>query len=573
MGALPHDWAADALRVWAREHQADRTAGNLQHLRTVRDLNGVMARRIGLDASDSDLCAAAAELAGECMAYASTYHDASNLRAAMERKCLANGVKPPAQCGMTDAGAIARMSCELWWRRRLRAAHGRAVEAAAIKLGRVSKRREVYASEQTCKRRARQVERNTATLESTTATNEHGQEFTLAELAARGPSDKAIRRAELMTRIAGFERIAGSMGHAAMMVTITCPSRMHRMRTAGRRGAVVVNGRYDGTTPREASQYLGKSWARMRAKLNRLEISLYGFRIAEPQHDGTPHWHMLVFCEPGQVQDVKNVVRHYALQDSGAERGAAAHRCDFVQIDTARGTAAGYIAKYVAKNIDGYKVEKDLFGNDCITASARVEAWATTWGIRQFQQVGGPPVGPWRELRRIEEMPEGAPAEMVEAWQAVNKMQVMDGREQASVSWEKYVRAQGGVYCGRRYRVRVSMAERDTLTRYGEQSGPVPIGVEAAQRIIFKPPHMAHMPDGCGMERTVLWIVESKRCVWTINRRRRVAACSAHRAPWTRVNNCTGQAAGQKNTETQQDQSEWPLKRRGFEHETNAVKT
>lgn len=541
---LPGRWQRLILGRWQEQHGHDRRGANVLLRETVEKLESV---RIPLDASDATICEAAHTLALRCAGRAEHCHDADALRASMARIVRGQGIEPPAE-KVRNGPAIARMSCPMWWRRKLRAHHGRQVEGAAIALGYVNKAREPYCSDETLRRRLQQNARNAASLEATTARNELGQEFTLAELAAKGPANKAIRRAELMTRINGFERIARDMGHAGLFMTITCPSRMHTHRTV-RGWKVEQNPRYDGeTTPRTAQQYLAGVWARIRAKLKRLGALLYGFRIAEPQHDGTPHWHFLVFHAPEHTQAVRGTVLEHALRDSPNEPGAHAHRVDFKAIDWSRGTAAGYIAKYVAKNIDGYRLEKDLLGNDAMETSARVEAWAGTWGIRQFQQIGGPPVGPWRELRRVESLPAGAPEHLRAAHDAVNKMAVYEGRENASVAWDRYCRAQGGVFCGRDYLIRVTLEEQPgKLGRYGDPAGPRPVGVETAGVERYTPAHMAHMQPAPKVPRLVHWAVESTRHEWVIVGRalggRPVE--SAPKAPWTRVNNCTPEGAAE----------------------------
>ncbi|CAN7304381.1 replication endonuclease [Acidovorax delafieldii] len=552
---LPTRWQGRLLDAWKGAHGKDRRGANVA-LREVTEK--LLQVRIPLDASDAQLCDAAQALADRCASAAERIHEPFALLRHMEAIAEGQGIESPYRCGQPVGPAIARLTCHQWWRRKLRAHHGRAVEAAAIRLGYVRKGREIYCSTDTLQRRIQQNARNHASLENTTATNELGQEYTLAELAAKGPANKAIRRAELMTRIAGFERIARDMGHVGLFMTITCPSRMHRMRTVGPKGAKVVvdNPRWDGTLPRAAQAYLSKVWARIRAKLARLEIGLYGFRIAEPQQDGTPHWHFVVFHEADKVAQVRGAVLVHALRDSPDEPGAHAHRVDFKAIDWDRpdgsGSAAGYIAKYVAKNIDGYRLEADLHGNPALETSARVEAWASTWGIRQFQQVGGPPVGPWRELRRVEALPAGVPAHLVEAHNAVNKLAKFGGQDNAEaagrVAWDHYVRAQGGVFCGRDYRVKVAQVEQDKLTRYGEQAGPRPIGVETTSVEEWIPESIKamHPMDRYGFEplrRTVHWLVESTRHEWVISGRARsngrVSIGTAQPGPWTRVNNCT----------------------------------
>lgn len=89
------------------------------------------------------------------------------------------------------------------------------------------------------------------------------------------------------------------------------------------------------------------------------------------------------------------------MEEDGDGSGAQEHRVNVVDIDAEKGTAAGYIAKYISKGIDGYGMHEDLYGHDAASSAERIKAWASTWGIRQFQQIGGVSVTVYRELRRL----------------------------------------------------------------------------------------------------------------------------------------------------------------------------
>lgn len=536
---MPKNWQNRLLSRWERmrsegkdffEEVQQARAANIQLRQTVEMLNTI---RIPLNANDQDIIDRSEFLAASCIAMAEIYHDAPMLRRAMERKAVGNLIAPPDEKKISDSGAIARMSDARWWRRQLRKLHAKTVELSAIKLGYVNKARDVYASGESVHRRIQQNKRNAAILESTYAVNETGQEFTLAELAATSTANKSIRRAELMTRISGFEVIAKDMGHVGSFMTVTCPSRMHKWRTVGN-GKVIENPKYDGTNPSEAQAYLSKVWARIRASLARKKINMYGFRVAEPQHDGTPHWHFLIFHQTEHIKEIESTVWKYALKDSPDERGAHAHRVDFKPIDPTKGSASGYIAKYIAKNIDGLHVGQDLYGNPALETSLRVETWATTWGIRQFQQVGGAPVTVWRELRRIKTMPNNAPEFLVNAWKATNKVKIKEHTGQESASWDEYIIAQGGPFCGRKHRIKMMMQEKEGLGRYGEALGARPVGVETTAWETYTPDHMKWMNPPGTASRMVEWFVESNRHVWEIRQKKRGIA-----APWTGVNNCT----------------------------------
>ncbi len=55
-----------------------------------------------------------------------------------------------------------------------------------------------------------------------------------------------------------------------------------------------------------------------------------------------------------QVEAVTEILCRYALEEDPDEDGVIEHRFGSVLIDSSRGSAMGYIANYISKNIDGY---------------------------------------------------------------------------------------------------------------------------------------------------------------------------------------------------------------------------
>ncbi|WP_367989496.1 replication endonuclease [Vibrio sp. NTOU-M3] len=330
----------------------------------------------------------------------------------------------------TLLGELGRYSDPKWWLRKLRVALRRNIEIVMHHLNRINKQRSLYCSKPTLIARIKQRAYQRAYLESTIATNELGQRFSLLELSRKGVSDPKIRKGELMMRARGFEELAKELNHVATFLTITCPSKYHRSySTSGH-----ANPKWGGYSPSDGQWYLNNIWQLMRSKLNRLNVRFYGFRVAEPQHDGTPHWHLLLFVDRHHHKTMVTVMRDYAMREDREEKGAAEHRFTEVKIDASKGSATGYIAKYISKNIDGSDLDAGVYGEDPKDAAARVDAWASCWGIRQFQQLGGCSVTVWRELRRLKG----------ELGLSKQQQSVVDAADKGD--WKTFTQLMGGVF-------------------------------------------------------------------------------------------------------------------------------
>jgi len=430
---------------------------------------------------------------------------------------------PELKPGRTLGSCIARVCDQKWWRRAIRSTYARQAEELERELGLVSRRTGLYASDDSVARRNEQRARNRSLLGAMLAVNELGECFTLEQLSETSVSSPRIRRAELMTRMRGFEELAKSRGDLGHFITLTLPSRFHRTLSASGE----VNPKHDDSSVRDGHRYLSQQWARCRAYLDRHGVVAYGFRIAEPHHDGTPHWHVLLFVSPGHAQLANQALNRYF----NPEGEPGDRRVNIKEIDPTKGSATGYIAKYVSKNIDGFGVGEDFEttgGTGALTGATgehgtgertgatgevtratrdakesvtRVDAWASTHRIRQFQQIGGPPVSVWRELRRVRRPLAGV---LEEARLAVEDQ-----------AWDRFCEVTGGVRCRAGDRpVRLHVGRSTKPGTYGEYLERQIKGVRAGELIV---PTRLH--------------------TWTFMR----APDSA--LPWTRVNNCTSTGA------------------------------
>lgn len=334
------------------------------------------------------------------------------------------GIVEAAEC------ALLRLMCPKFWVRKFNRMAVQTAEHLNIAAKLVGKANP-YISTQSLQRWRNQRRDNAAFLAMMEAVNEEtGETVNLGELAEKTTANPEIRRIELMVRLRGVDELAEEQEKVGLFLTITCPSKYHA-------NSAKWNWKI---TPKVAQEYLAGQWAKIRAKLKRDGIEYYGCRVTEPHKDGCPHWHMLVFVDKDHQKALTDTVEHYAFEVDGDEYGADKNRFDCEVVDRSKGSAVGYIAKYISKNINGGKMfERNPDGSPKIgddgqlieltdggsdmpvdisdvddsgdetpekemavsEGADRATAWANTWSLRQFQFFGTAPVTIWRELRRI----------------------------------------------------------------------------------------------------------------------------------------------------------------------------
>lgn len=138
---------------------------------------------------------------------------------------------------------------------------------------------------------------------------EKGQSYSLLDIYNKTVANLFIDKAELMTRLRGFEEVVTQIDHASEFYTITSPSKMHAVLLSGK-----PNPKFNDSTPKGVNEYFNNIWQLIHSAIHNKGIQPDGFRVVAPHHDGTPHWHLLLFMHPNDVNTAHSILSKYVLK-------------------------------------------------------------------------------------------------------------------------------------------------------------------------------------------------------------------------------------------------------------------
>lgn len=169
-----------------------------------------------------------------------------------------------------------------------------------------------------------------------------GNIFPLKECVISSNHNPQRYYAEIQNRIDTLQKEALKANLTPVFLTITLPSEFHSMKQKSEEDTtLIINPKYNGIEPREATKILTKMWAKLRQDRALKDLSknqrMY-YRVNEPHKDGTPHTHILLFIPSNRIEKVEKVFKRLYFHKSNK----------FVKdIQNAK----SYIMKYINKTL------------------------------------------------------------------------------------------------------------------------------------------------------------------------------------------------------------------------------
>lgn len=342
--------------------------------------------------------------------------------------------------------------------------------------------------------------------------------------------------AKIYTFVEALDVLGHEDGLESALVTLTLPGDWHSNPTYKRKGWA-----FNGKTPKEASDELGKRWGKVRQYLDNRGIYLSGIWVLEMHKDGTPHRHLLIYYRPehrGLVMSKfleffptrlklrfgsdksldrgftspENCVegKSYPLGSATSPLRRLGYAVDFAVINRSESKPASYIFKYL---------EKTLLADASLhdSAFASVDAARFVWRLRSYQFFGVDGQTVWDKLRALNTAPEDDVTRAL--W-----VTARGGEKEGRVSAEdqkgdavQFLRLMGGLKACRSGRVSraaagdvrdvVKVAREATVTRYQEE-GSRAIGLVRVSSV-YAPAPVACDPETGEITMRLRWQVST----------------------------------------------------------------
>lgn len=334
--------------------------------------------------------------------------------------------------GTTYKSKLARTFSSKFWRRSLTVAIDRAREHAFLRLGKIGKEKEFYASDLSVDARLDQIRRQQLWMKNTVVVEKRGsnaesddslKEFPLYDVM-KSPEQ---RFSKLYTFFSAMDKLATESKLSSAMLTITLEPVWHANPSVGSTS-------WNGRSPKEAHESFCDRWQAVLRDLHREGIRVSGFRVLEPHGDACPHYHTWLLYRPEHEKTILLTIMKYfkdklkvrSSSKDGDGKGDIVYvdrsslaagkfesyktggaQVDFSRLEGDENSRVSYVMKYISKSLPGAAKVEDSEKTKSKNNIDRVDAFRAIWGMNQGQLFGvAKCLTAWDQLRALQRPPE-----------------------------------------------------------------------------------------------------------------------------------------------------------------------
>lgn len=191
------------------------------------------------------------------------------------------------------------------------------------------------------------------------------------------------KASEIYMKVKDLEKEAEKKGYIALFTTFTCPAEFHSNPSTGRNC-------WNGSTPREASNWLSERLVALNKDRERHSIETLGMWCKEAHKDQCVHMHSMFFVNPTQVDELIDLINKHFSHSPSAVRIVRISKEEAKKAGKKAATPASYITKYVIKSL-----------RDKSDESMKNKAVARLWGYRMYGFFGKTKTMLWRTFDRF----------------------------------------------------------------------------------------------------------------------------------------------------------------------------